>query len=108
MSNLILGLKNKKTNEKIDLDISKEFPFDADAFVPTSFGLYFLQSNGDFIDILEATNVQRRENDSWVYYYIDTYTYDNRKFRYKRSRNLYNKKDKPIAVEVGECNNDCW
>lgn len=108
MPQLILKLKNIQTSNKVSINVDEEFPFDRDAFVPTPFGLYFLQSNGDFTDIFEITKLQRRENDSWVCYYLDTYEYDNRKFRYKRNRNLYNRKDKPIVVKVGECTDECW
>lgn len=99
MSNLVLGLKNKKTNVRIEADISKAI--DVDAIIPTALGLYVFHTNEDFTDILKVTNLYRRESGSWVKYYIETYTYDNRKYRYKRNRNLYNKKDEPIVVEVG-------
>ena len=107
MPQLILELKNVQTSNRVLINVDKEFPFDRDAFVPSSFGLYFLQENGDFTDILEINKVKRRENGLCNDYYIDSYNYTDKKYRYKRNRNLYNKHDKPILVEVGECDG-CW
>lgn len=108
MNHLILELKSIKTMDKVSINIDEELPFDRDAFVPTSVGLYFLQENGDFTDILEINKIKRKENGSWNDYYIDSYTYADKKYRYKRNRNLYNKKDKSIVVKVGECSDEGW
>lgn len=102
MYQLVLGLKNIKTMDRVSINIDEEFPFDRDSFVPTSVGLYFLQKNGDFIDILEINKIKRRENDLWNEYRIESYTYTGKKYRYKHNRNLYNKNDSPVVVKVGE------
>ena len=108
MYQLILELKNVQTSNKVLINVDEEFPFDRDAFVPSSSGLYFLQENGDFTDILQINKIKRKENGLWNDYYIDSYTYADKKYRYKRNRNLYNKKDSPVVVKIGECNDEGW
>lgn len=102
MYQLVLELKSINTGSRLLMNIDEEFPFDRDSFIPTSVGLYFLQENGDFTDILEINKIKRKEDSSWNEYYIDKYNYGSKKYRYKRSRNLYNKNDLPVVVKVGE------
>lgn len=108
MTNLVVDLKNKKTYEKILLDLSLEL-CPGEMIVPTSLGLAFISSPDltGFSDVEIFQQFMRKESGKWVEYYIDSFFYNSQKFRYKRNRNLYNKHDKPVVVKVGECNDDC-
>lgn len=107
MINLTLELTNKKTYQKKLLDLSVEL-FPNEMVIPTDLGLVFISHPDQygFSDVEFFQRFKRKENGEWVEYYIDTFFYEGKKYRYKRNRNLYNKKDKPIVVEVGGCN-DC-
>lgn len=101
MRNIIVKAMNVNTNSIVTINMDDFVCEDeTDRLFATPQGLFFTQNNGDFTDIVDFNRLKRKEYGEWVEYTIKRYTVEGKTYRFVKNRNLYNKKDKPVIMEV--------
>lgn len=101
MRDIILDVMNMKNHSFMTVNLN-DFVWDGEVhnLFATPQGLFFAQQEGEFTDIVDFNRLKRKEYGKWVNYIILRYTVNGKTYRFVRSRNIYNKKDKPTIVEV--------
>lgn len=101
MRNIIIDIMNMENHSFMTANLN-DFVWDdeVDKLFATPQGLFFAQQNEDFTDIVEFDRLERKEYGKWVHYIILRYTVNGKIYKFTKNRNIYNKKDKPIIVEV--------
>lgn len=101
MRDIILDVMNIENHSFMSVNLNDFVGDDeVDKLFATPQGLFFAQQNGEFTDIVDFNRLKRKEYGKWVNYIILRYTVNGKTYRFVRSRNIYNKKDKPTIVEV--------
>lgn len=98
MEGIILDIMNIENHSVKSIDLNAfAWGYEIDKLLfATPQGLFFAQKNGEFTDIIDFNRIERKG----VKYIILRYTVNGKTYKFVRSRNLYNKKDKPVVMEV--------
>lgn len=101
MRDIILDVMNMENHSFMTVNLN-DFVWDdeVDKLFATPQGLFFAQQNGDFTDIVDFNQLKRKEYGKWVEYIIKRYSVNGKTYKFVKNRNLYNRKDKPVVVEV--------
>lgn len=102
MKDIILDVMNMENHSFMSINLN-DFACDCDIdrlLFATPQGLFFAWKNGDFTDISLITHLKRKECGKWVEYIIKRYSVNGKTYKFVKNRNLYNRKDKPVVVEV--------
>lgn len=105
MRDVIIQARNTNTNSIVTINLSDLLGDVTDRLFATPQGLFFIQKNGeneDFTDIVPFSRLKRKEHEEWVEYIIKQYRVNGKAYKFVKNRNLYNRNDKPIIVEVEE------
>ena len=101
MKDIILNIMNIENHSFMSVNLN-DFIWDdeVDKLFATPQGLFFAQQNVDFTDIVDFNRLKRKEHGAWVEYLILRYTVNGKTYKIIKNRNLYNRKDKPVIMEV--------